>query len=126
MYGWDIMPRAVTGGIWRPCYVLEKRQDRIDDLFIWTNNLNGENTYAEFGSFWNLTVSEDEIRDYTLRLHGECGDSKFDWEKKRLWHTAGGNCSSDQQPEALVAARLRRREPVRYHRYTSLQGRACI
>ena len=92
MYGWDIMPRAVTGGIWRPCYVLEKRQDRIDDLFIWTNNLNGENTYAEFGFFWNLTVSEDEIRDYTLRLHGECGDSKFDWEKKRLWHTAG-RCS---------------------------------
>ena len=92
MYGWDIMPRVVTGGIWRPCYVLEKRQDRIDDLFIWTNNLNGKNTYAEFGFFWNLTVSEDEIRDYTLRLHGECGDSKFDWEKKRLWHTAG-RCS---------------------------------
>lgn len=91
MYGWDIMPRALSGGIWRPCYVEQRLENRIDDLFVYTHNLNAEKNYGEMGFFWNLTVAEDEIRDYSLRIHGECGDSKFDRFQKRLWHT-GGRC----------------------------------
>lgn len=88
MYGWDIMPRAVSGGIWRDCRIVQKRPDRIDDLFVWTHTLAGDLSKGSFGFFWNVTIAEDEIRDYTLKLHGECGGSVFD-SSARLWHTGG-------------------------------------
>lgn len=89
MYGWDIMPRAISGGIWRPCYVEQRAEDRIDDLFVYTHDLNAGNNYGVFGFFWNLTVAEDDIRDYSLKIEGVCGDSRFSWTKQRLWHTGG-------------------------------------
>ncbi len=89
MYGWDIMPRALSGGIWRPCYVEQRPADRIDDLFVYTHEMNIGNNSGCFGIFWNMTVSEDDIRDYSLKIEGVCGDSKFSWTKDRVWHTAG-------------------------------------
>lgn len=89
MYGWDIMPRAVSGGIWRPCYVEERAADRIDDLFVYTHDAKSDGSWAAFGFFWNLTVAEDEIRDYGLKIHAECGDSKLDWYNDKLAHTGG-------------------------------------
>ena len=27
LIGWDIFPRCITGGIWRDCYVVEKKKN---------------------------------------------------------------------------------------------------
>ena len=32
MFGWDIMPRTVSAGIWRPVKILSKKSTRIDDI----------------------------------------------------------------------------------------------
>ncbi len=87
MYGWDIMARAVSGGIWRPCYIEQKLPDRIDDLYVYTHSLKPDYSWAELGFYWNLTVEDDFLTDYKLKIHGECGDSQFNWETARLWHT---------------------------------------
>ena len=33
-FGWDIMPRFVSGGLWRNCRLAEKKADYIEDIFI--------------------------------------------------------------------------------------------
>lgn len=35
-FGWDIMPRFVSGGIWRSCFLIEKKADYIEDIFLST------------------------------------------------------------------------------------------
>ncbi len=87
MYGWDIMPRALSGGIWRSCYVEQKRPDRIDDVFVYTHNLDLAANKATFGFVWNATVAEDDLSQYRLTIVGECGESRFEYRYPRLWHT---------------------------------------
>ncbi len=78
MYGWDIMPRALSGGLWRPCYVEQRLPDRIDDLFVWTHAIDVENRRGAFGFFWNMTLGEDSLKDYHLHIEGSCKDSRFE------------------------------------------------
>lgn len=34
MYGWDIMPRAVSGGIWRPVFIRFRPKERLETVFL--------------------------------------------------------------------------------------------
>ena len=36
VWGWDIMPRAVSAGIWRPCCLETRPDDAIEQLYYWT------------------------------------------------------------------------------------------
>ncbi len=92
MYGWDIMPRALSGGIWRSCRVEQRLPDRIDDLFVYTHDLSADHKRGTFGFFWNLTVSEDLLDDYRLSIEGACGDSTFHWTQKRLTKHTASKC----------------------------------
>ncbi len=89
MDGWDIMPRIITGGIWRPCYVEQKAVDRIDDVFFYLQNIDVAKNFAQVAFFYNATLTEDVITDYSLSVEGVCGDSRFTCGQSRLWHTAG-------------------------------------
>ncbi len=88
MFGWDIMPRALSGGIWRPCYIKYVQPRRIDELFVWTHELSADNSSAAFGFFWNITVTEDFLNDYKIVFKGKCGDSRFESVHRPL-HTCG-------------------------------------
>ena len=92
MQGWDIMPRAVSAGIWRTCYIEQKRPDRIDDVYFYvTNNSWTELTEKDalLSLVYNTTLSEDYEGDYSLEFEGVCGDSRFSQKIDRLWHTGG-------------------------------------
>lgn len=39
MYGWDIMPRIVSAGLWREVYIKETPETYIDDVFIYTSSI---------------------------------------------------------------------------------------
>ncbi len=85
MYGWDIMPRIVSAGIWRPVSLIQKKADRIDDVFIYPLRVN-EN-HATLSVFYNLTVDKDFLHDFTIRVKGTCGESTFSGEREIL-HTS--------------------------------------
>ena len=87
-YGWDIMPRIVSGGIWRPVSLVAKPADRVDEAYIHTLKIDRRNGYGVLCLHYNLTVSRDSLRGYTVRFRGRCGDSSFEAEQT-LWHTAG-------------------------------------
>lgn len=87
MFGWDIMPRAVSSGIWKPVYIKEIKEDLIKDMFAYIRNADVESGYALVHLLVNLSLAEDKAQDYTVRVHGECGDSVFD-EQTMLYSSA--------------------------------------
>ena len=39
MFGWDICPRIVSAGIWREVKVVQKKAERIEDVFLWVDGI---------------------------------------------------------------------------------------
>jgi beta-mannosidase len=88
MFGWDIMPRIVSGGIWRDVYIERKPKERIENVFVYTRSINAANGSADVIFHYNLKIDGDYIGDYSIKAHGICGDSSFE-SKSRLWFTSG-------------------------------------
>ncbi len=84
MYGWDIMPRIVSGGIWKDVTLFTPAPDRIEELYIRTREASED--HASLRIYVRLSLSHDRINDYSLRINGSCGESHFSHER-RLWHT---------------------------------------
>lgn len=78
MYGWDIMPRIVSSGIWKPVYIKESKPNRIKDAYAYTLGIDRKANTAKLSVYCTLEVSEDKIQDYTLEVKGVCGDSTFE------------------------------------------------
>lgn len=90
MYSWDIMPRMVSGGIWRPVSLRECKAERLlpDDIYIQTDVINVAEKTASLIVNYNAVVEGDDISEYELGIYGECGGSEIEW-RGRLWHTGG-------------------------------------
>lgn len=86
MYGWDIMPRIVSGGIWKPVYLIQKKPDRIDDVFLYTNSMNADG--ASLMAYFTLHIDNDFLHDFIIRIKGSCGDSSFEMQTEPK-HTNG-------------------------------------
>ena len=88
MYGWDIMPRLVSGGIWKPVSLEQLTEDRIDDVYIYTSGIDVKNKNATLSVSFNCELAEDDPKEYSVRFTGVCGDSVLENTVKRLWHTS--------------------------------------
>lgn len=88
MFSWDIMPRMVSAGIWRPVWLKENKVDEITEFYCYTRRVDLKNKYANLYCFFNSRISEDECLDYELEIKGECGDSVF-YTRQKLLHTSG-------------------------------------
>ncbi len=86
MFGWDIMPRILSGGLWRSVYLFEKPVERIEDIFITTIRATPE--LATFHLYYRAHIEADCLCDYRLLISGECDDSRFFISYKPL-HTEG-------------------------------------
>lgn len=85
-YGWDIMPRAVSAGIWKHVYIDRLPKASVKNLFILTNRIDNGNAVLKM--IYNCRIPTGDIREYTLKITGTCGDSTFGWTIP-LWHTSG-------------------------------------
>ncbi len=74
-WGWDIMPRAVSAGLWRSVELIVHAAHEIPEIYFATVAASEESA--------RLTVSFDVTTDLTLipelrlRVQGECGGSTF-------------------------------------------------
>ena len=82
MFGWDIMPRIVSAGIWKPVTVEKIKNDSIEEVYFTTFSLNKEDNTANVFICVQAELSGDFSTDYTARVHGVCGDSEFSCEDK--------------------------------------------
>lgn len=75
MYGWDIMPRILSGGIWKSVYLRKKAENKIKELYVRTAKLTDDK--AILYMYYNLEVAGDFVNDYHLVVSGKCKDSVF-------------------------------------------------
>ena len=88
MFGWDIMPRIVSAGLWKQVVLREREADRIDEVYLVTHEITrkGNGPLAYMRCFIHTHLGGVFASDYRVRIEGVCGESKFSFEQ-RLWHT---------------------------------------
>jgi beta-mannosidase len=88
VWGWDILPRAVSAGIWRSVRLEVVPENRIDWIYYWTIAIGEEELDPSLSSGQALGVRFQvqvarEIRPgidrLEMRFDGECGDSRFSY-----------------------------------------------
>ncbi len=77
-WGWDIMPRAVSAGIWRPVWLEPKPACAIEQLYYWTIAAGPEG--ATLGVRFQFRVPAVDLEGYSLHFEGSCSDHTFTFE----------------------------------------------
>ena len=85
MFGWDIMPRFVSGGLWKPVYLVQRPDERLEQCYLYTVNVDPAKGLANMTAFVELATDADLLGDLRITVDGVCGDSRFHAEKKP-WH----------------------------------------
>ena len=87
-FGWDIMPRAVSCGIWRDVSLVEKGEVEIEDYYLGTIHVNPELTGALVWFNYHVKMPARLFGKLTITIAGGCGaDSAFEYtEKLRFPH----------------------------------------
>lgn len=80
-FGWDIMPRAVSAGIWRSVTLYE--QDEIQFNQFHYHVLSCDESYARIRFLWEIGMDSALLkRDIYVQIRGNCGDSAFELKEK--------------------------------------------
>lgn len=74
-FGWNIMPRAVTAGLWRPVELVIHGRHEIKDMYFATMLL--EPGRATLAVCYQLTTDLGQLQHLRLRVQGRSGDSTF-------------------------------------------------
>jgi beta-mannosidase len=74
-YGWDILPRIVSAGIWRPVWLEIRDPNHIRSLCFCTRHAAPD--YARLQVQWQFATDRAELSGISLRFTGECGESRF-------------------------------------------------
>ncbi len=98
MYGWDIMPRAVSAGLWRPVTLRYRPVERIEDVFLTTRSLSGDHQRAELVLHYRAILAETPTDVYELQIDGVCGESRFS-KRVRVSFEAGQVKFGVDQPQ---------------------------
>lgn len=76
-YGWDIMPRVVSAGLWRSVEIVIRDVCEIDDVYFAT--ISADRDQARIRAHYQTSVEPSLLDDLQLRIYGQCGDSSFDF-----------------------------------------------
>ncbi len=85
MFGWDIMPRIVSGGLWKAVSVEYVPQSRIVNPFTYVKDFNSVDNVGLETSF-RIETTAEYMYDFSVELTGRCKDSVF--TKKYVPYTA--------------------------------------
>ena len=78
MFGWDIMPRIVSGGLWKPVRIEYLPKSRIVNPYTYTQNLWGLNLeVAHLVTTMKIETEADFMSDFKVEIKGKCGESEF-------------------------------------------------
>ncbi len=100
-YGWDIAPRFVSCGIWKPVKIIISKAARIKDCWIKTKKINNNSAYLQFESeieFFkqkeakiNLDIFEDNKKIIEIKEHitNKILNKEFEIKNPKLWYPNG-------------------------------------
>ncbi len=85
MYGWDITPRAVSAGIWRPVSLRLLPPTRFEWAWLETESVASDGSSATLVLHYRTETAGAFDDQWRLRLSGACGDSRFGVERRLLF-----------------------------------------
>lgn len=82
-YGWDIMPRAITCGLWRDVQLELRDKIRFEQFFFDTRNP------SQVAFNYELTSALSDFRNVDLEIDLTCKDSHYHARRENLPYKAG-------------------------------------
>ncbi len=76
MFGWDIMPRIVSGGLWKSVSVEYLPKSRLVNPFTFVKSFNSEKDVWIETSF-KIETTAEYMFDFSVEVTGRCKDSTF-------------------------------------------------
>jgi len=67
-FGWDIMPRAVSAGLWRPVWLESQPETRFRDVYLATTAVNAARGSARLLVRWDAATPEWPLDDWSVCL----------------------------------------------------------
>lgn len=77
MFGWDIMPRIVSAGLWKTVKIEYLKKARIENPFIYLERLNAQKTGGVVIVTFKIQTDEDFLFGYKVVIKGKCKDHEF-------------------------------------------------
>ncbi len=87
MFGWDILPRMVSGGLWRPVSLITRESVGLTQAYLYTESIPSEDL-VNLIFFHEVEIGRDRAKRYTVEVEGHCGNSTF-FFSTRVWGKAG-------------------------------------
>lgn len=78
VWGWDIMPRAVSAGIWRPVWLEVRPATAIEQLYYWTADVHSGG--ATLGVRFRFRAEAPTLEGFSMRFRGVCANHAFEFE----------------------------------------------
>ncbi len=75
-FGWDIMPRFPSAGIWRKIHIGVRPPDHFTDVYYATTRLTVSG--AELAVRYRFQSDDPLLQGYSVRVRGTCGESRFE------------------------------------------------
>lgn len=74
-FGWDIMPRLLSAGLWRDVEIAYQGPERFRDVYMYTRSADADR--AHLALCYTFESDREILPIYTVRVEGRCGDSVF-------------------------------------------------
>lgn len=87
-FGWDIMPRAESAGLWRSVELKYLKKTRFTQLFLAPRLFNFEKNFAVYQLCFKANLPTEYLSSHmTINIHGKCGDKEFDETRPMLFNS---------------------------------------
>lgn len=83
MYGWDIMPRFLSAGMYRPIYIEFRPEERIEELYLKTTGISENHSRADLILHYRLKNHLDG--HYTIKMVMTCEGFTTEIEREVLF-----------------------------------------
>ncbi len=77
-FGWDIMPRFLSAGMWRDVSIEKRKATRIQSTYFATMAVQPRSARVCFGV--DVEVEDTMMEKYSIRFTGSCRNSEFSFE----------------------------------------------
>ncbi|MBP3704085.1 MAG: hypothetical protein J6I98_01000, partial [Clostridia bacterium] len=75
-FGWDILPRLVTAGLWRSVTLERQKATRITETYYACSKLSRDAITLQYAC--RFATDHDTLEGFSIRVTGVCGDSRFE------------------------------------------------
>ena len=86
-FGWDIMPRLLSAGLWRGVRLEARGATRLTQVYLAPSRAG--DAAARLACRVRFETDDPFIEGFSVRVRGRCGDSVFEREKKLLFVSGG-------------------------------------